>query len=1080
TLTLPINLKFKAGASADKSAMFGLIPVGGTQTPTNWNDQGYKFYLSNNTVYGYFPTAWTFQQAQVANELYEIDINASGVVKVYVNGILKTTFNGIVSNYKLDVSANLGSLTFSNIVLTDANYKTRYNCTQLDTDNDGVPNRLDVDSDGDGCSDAKESSTTTSTTANYAHPAPYGANGFTDALESSTESGVYNATYTYNGRANDQNVSGCLDTDGDGIIDVDDLDDDNDGVLDTIESSCTSATSSMSKAGITITSSVTWLYNGSATFANLLDGVDGSVNVAYPPAALSNQTILQFNLPSAKSLDLIELGNYPGQTPIVAGGTYKIQGSNNATTWTDIVASQVVANNTPIFAINNSIKFNMPGNFGTYKYYRIYGISVSGQANWANEVYFRENNCVDVDTDNDGVPNRLDLDSDGDGCSDAQEANVSGTLNSGSVQNGSGGSVSSTTTVAGAIAAGPYGSNGLADGVETSAESGVVSYISKYATFATDTTLNTCVDTDNDGVADIFDLDDDNDGVLDTVECPTQGTSNNTSRVNLSNGSSQSSTITGFPDEMYIDIYSLDNNFNLKVNNTNIATVNELNFQAGVTYTTTYANVTLPNGTALQGGTPWSYPTTASRPLIRVTINKAGTVKLLGLDGLNGTGNYQELKLSNGSLRTVPINLTGSNTITLGQDNQFAPTTLNAEFNTFYYNGPCDTDGDGIPNRLDLDSDGDGCSDAKEAKVTTSTTANYVQAGPYGANGFADALESSTESGVYNATYTYNGRANDQNVSGCLDTDGDGIIDVDDLDDDNDGVLDTIESSCTSATSSMSKAGITITSSVTWLYNGSATFANLLDGVDGSVNVAYPPAALSNQTILQFNLPSAKSLDLIELGNYPGQIPIVAGGTYKIQGSNDGTSWTDIVASQIISNSAPVFASNNSIKFSMVNNDAKYSKYRIYGINATGQGNWANEVYFREFTCIDLDTDNDGIPNRLDLDSDGDGCNDAVEGGSAPAGTSAPIAGPFGANGFADNKELNAAESGKENYTVVYNTYAIYNTKNYCLDSDNDGVVDDEDLDDDNDGVLDTVENYCGPDNQLLLEELTSFNDSPS
>jgi hypothetical protein len=89
-----------------------------------------------------------------------------------------------------------------------------------------------------------------------------------------------------------------------------------------------------------------------------------------------------------------------------------------------------------------------------------------------------------LDTDGDGIPNTLDLDSDGDGCPDAKEAGVNGTLTSGSVQNGTGGAVTSTTTVANAIAAGPYGNNGLANGVETTTESGVVTYTSTYITNA--------------------------------------------------------------------------------------------------------------------------------------------------------------------------------------------------------------------------------------------------------------------------------------------------------------------------------------------------------------------------------------------------------------------------------------------------------------------------------------------------------------------------------------------------------------------------------------------------------------------
>jgi hypothetical protein len=42
-------------------------------------------------------------------------------------------------------------------------------------------------------------------------------------------------------------------------------------------------------------------------------------------------------------------------------------------------------------------------------------------------------------------------------------------------------------------------------------------------------------------------------------------------------------------------------------------------------------------------------------------------------------------------------------------------------------------------------------------------------------------------------------------------------------------------------------------------------------------------------------------------------------------------------------------------------------------------------MFLGEFRVLcgatDIDTDNDGIPNRLDLDSDGDGCADAIEAG---------------------------------------------------------------------------------------------------
>jgi hypothetical protein len=78
--------------------------------------------------------------------------------------------------------------------------------------------------------------------------------------------------------------------------------------------------------------------------------LDGSqIQQLYPTeTAITNKTLLQFNFVTPKVLNLIELENNTSQTPFVAGGTYKIQGSNNGITWEDIVGSQTIANTAPI------------------------------------------------------------------------------------------------------------------------------------------------------------------------------------------------------------------------------------------------------------------------------------------------------------------------------------------------------------------------------------------------------------------------------------------------------------------------------------------------------------------------------------------------------------------------------------------------------------------------------------------------------------------------------------------------------------------------------------------------------------
>jgi hypothetical protein len=115
------------------------------------------------------------------------------------------------------------------------------------------------------------------------------------------------------------------------------------------------------------------------------------------------------------------------------------------------------------------------------------------------------------------------LDSDGDACPDAKEAGVIGTLTTGSVVNltsSSGTATSTTANVASAIASSTYNANGFADALETGTESGNYSGTYTYD-FAISKLLNACLDSDNDGVPDLFDIDDDNDGIVDAVESPT-------------------------------------------------------------------------------------------------------------------------------------------------------------------------------------------------------------------------------------------------------------------------------------------------------------------------------------------------------------------------------------------------------------------------------------------------------------------------------------------------------------------------------------------------------------------------------
>ncbi|NJN77823.1 MAG: hypothetical protein HC803_05400 [Saprospiraceae bacterium] len=100
-------------------------------------------------------------------------------------------------------------------------------------------------------------------------------------------------------------------------------------------------------------------------------------------------------------------------------------------------------------------------------------------------------------------------------------------------------------------------------------------------------------------------------------------------------------------------------------------------------------------------------------------------------------------------------------------NNSFINERVNIDVPQCYADPTADTDGDGIPNSKDLDSDGDGCSDAFEAGLTTSQTQNYKFTGTVGANGYMNFLETSLDNSLSVLTPTYT-KAIDASVFSCV------------------------------------------------------------------------------------------------------------------------------------------------------------------------------------------------------------------------------------------------------------------------------------------------------------------------
>ena len=320
---------------------------------------------------------------------------------------------------------------------------------------------------------------------------------------------------------NAQTVGGMRpsdDFDGDGIINSIDLDDDNDGILDIVESNWCKPLFASTIIPVGKTYGVT-----AASFGNYLPAVTAGLDattcmspgqvttLTYEFGKTVNNVIIAFYGVDFAKEEWFDLNDNPVQLRILDASAPTSVTNNILTLSTSPVAG---ANTAATSAMG---RVQVIGNVTGLKVKHTWLLTASNCDNHGFS-FLEPTECLggpDPDADNDGIPNRLDLDSDGDGCTDALEAGVSGILTTGTVKNGLYGAVKTTTAnVASAIAAAPYGSNGLADGVETATESGVINYTSKYDPLAISKNLASCRDSDGDGIFDSNDIDDDNDGVV--------------------------------------------------------------------------------------------------------------------------------------------------------------------------------------------------------------------------------------------------------------------------------------------------------------------------------------------------------------------------------------------------------------------------------------------------------------------------------------------------------------------------------------------------------------------------------------
>ncbi len=262
---------------------------------------------------------------------------------------------------------------------------------------------------------------------------------------------------------------------------------------------------------------------------------------------------------------------------------------------------------------------------------------------------------------------------------------------------------------------------------------------------------------------------------------------------------------------------------------------------------------------------------------------------------------------------------------------------------------PNDTDGDGVPNYLDLDSDNDGIYDLNESgSLAIDANLDGIIDGnsaSFGSNGLSDSLEIEIESGVPNYPIT--------------NSDNDNFTDYIELDSDNDGCNDVIEAGF-SDTSDLDNDGILGSiSPPTINTNGIVT-----SGIGYLVpNINYITAA----PIIITTQPQITAVCELQNVNITS-LEDNGGNTYQWQISqDDGTTWTNITNNTIYSNET-----TNELVIKSVTNAMNGYKYRVK-LSKVGNscGLLSNEVILEVYplpvlnntTIIQCDDDLDLITN---------------------------------------------------------------------------------------------------------------------
>ncbi len=636
------------------------------------------------------------------------------------------------------------------------------------------------------------------------------------------------------------------------------------------------------------------------------------------------------------------------------------------------------------------------------------GDGVAPECNDAGNDGICDSIASEFDQDGDGIENHLDLDADNDGILDLAEA----------------GHAAADVDTDGLVdCAGGVGANGFCDALETSADSGVPDFDADGV--GPDATDNV----DADALPDFLDLDSDADGISDLIESGFGCTDTAPADARCDGGDADGDGIVdeldgalGFGDDEYVaptdtngdntpDYQSLDSDGD--------TILDLIEGDSGCVDDTAPAGTcdgADSNGDGLAddaaAATPDGDSDTHADYQDLDSDNDGLLDSVEGTDDTDGDGfpNYLDLDSDNDGIPdTVEGDAQCADLAAIDGRCDGADANGDGLADDASGNAVPDTDGDGIPDYLDLDSDNDGASDLVEggSQCADVSPADSVCDGPDGDD---------------------DGLVDDAQLASPPDFDSDGSPDYVDLDSDNDGLFDTIEvgSGCTDE-------------------NANA----VCDGPDGDGDGIVD--SIDTPSVFGDSDPTT-----------PPNADGVGGADYiDLDSDEDGTGDSDDSGCEDSTPADNVCDGADSDGDGVVD---PIDGFDGFGVGKDTDGDGINDgADFDDdndgIPDVDegdgnVDTDGDGVADSVDLDSDNDGIPDVVEAGhgqdDANGDGTLDCAMGLGTNGLCDAVET-SADSGELDIDGD-------GSADQPLDTDGDGVADFRDLDSDNDGTSDLSE----------------------